>query len=93
VKREAGQPRGDGGQFREDRAKFRRLDPRGNWLPPAGRCTRTKVERATQTVGPLKKNLWMHHDGRRTKELSSKLLLYLRKKRVTTISVGDWNSG
>jgi hypothetical protein len=27
-------------------------------------CTRAKDERATQTVGPLRKNLRMHHEGK-----------------------------
>jgi hypothetical protein len=56
--------------------------------------TRTKVERATRTVRPLRKNLWMHHEGRwGTKDLSSKQPLYLRKKRATTIGIGGWSSG
>jgi hypothetical protein len=61
---------------------------RKNW-------SRTKVERATRRVGPLRKNLRMHHEGKRgTKDLGSKQqLLYLRKKRATAIDIGEWSSG
>jgi hypothetical protein len=51
-------------------------------------CTRAKVERATQRVRPLRKNLRTHHEGKRgTKDLGSKLPLYVRKKRATAIGI------
>jgi hypothetical protein len=55
--------------------------------------TRAKVERATQRVGPFRKNLWTHHErkiGR--KDLGGKRLLYVRKKRTTAISIRGWSS-
>jgi hypothetical protein len=52
-------------------------------------CTRAKVKQATQRVGPLRKNLWMHHEGKSgTKDLGGKWLLYTRKKRASAISIG-----
>jgi hypothetical protein len=59
------------------------------------RCkwTRSKVERATRRVGPLRKNLRTHHEGRRgTKDLGGQRPLYLRKKRATAIGIGRWSS-
>jgi hypothetical protein len=51
--------------------------------------TRSKVEGATQRIGPLRKNLQMQHEGRRgTKDVGSKWLLYLKKKRATAIGTG-----
>jgi hypothetical protein len=43
-------------------------------------CTRAKDERVTQRVGPLRKNLRMHHEGKcGTKDLCGGQPLYLRK--------------
>jgi hypothetical protein len=51
-------------------------------------CPRSKVVQATQRVVLFRKILWMHHDGRRgAKDLGSKQLLYLRKRRATTINI------
>jgi hypothetical protein len=48
-------------------------------------CTRAKDERAIQGVRPLRKNLWMHHEGKcGTKDLCGGQPLYLRKERTTT---------
>jgi hypothetical protein len=56
-------------------------------------CTRAKVERATQRIRPLRKNLWTHHEGKRgTKDQGRKWPLYVRKKRATTIGIGGWSS-
>jgi hypothetical protein len=56
-------------------------------------CTKAEVERTAQTVGPLRKNLRTHHEGRRgRKYLGGKLPLYVRKKRATTINIVRWNS-
>jgi hypothetical protein len=56
-------------------------------------CARAKAERATQTVRLLRKNLWMHHEGkRRTKNLGTKQPLHVRKKRATAIGNGGWSS-
>jgi hypothetical protein len=55
--------------------------------------TRAIVERATQSVGPLRKNLRAHHEGKReTKDLGRKRPLYERKKRTTVIGIGGWSS-
>jgi hypothetical protein len=56
--------------------------------------TTAKTEQATRTVGPLRKNLWTHHEGKRgTKDLDSKQPLYMRKKRATAIGIGGCSSG
>jgi hypothetical protein len=56
-------------------------------------CTRAKIAQATWRVGPLRKNLWTHHEGRRgTKDLVGKWPLYLKKKRATAICIGGWSS-
>jgi hypothetical protein len=50
-------------------------------------CIGAKVEQRIWRVR-------MHHEGRRgTKDLGSKRLLYLRKKRVTAIVIRGWSSG
>jgi hypothetical protein len=55
--------------------------------------TRAKVKRVTQRVGPLRKNLRTHHEGKRaTKNLGGKRPLYLRKERATAIGIGQWCS-
>jgi hypothetical protein len=57
-------------------------------------CTRTKDERATQRVGPLRRNLRMHHKGKcGTKDLCGGQPLYLRKERATTNGIEGWSSG
>jgi hypothetical protein len=57
-------------------------------------CTRVTVEQATQRVGPLRKNLWIHHEGKcGTKDLGGKRPPYLRKKRTTTNGIEGWSSG
>jgi hypothetical protein len=56
-------------------------------------CTRAKVERATQRVRPLRKNLRTHHKGKSgKKDLDGKQPLYVRKKRAITIGIGEWSS-
>jgi hypothetical protein len=56
-------------------------------------CTRAKIEQVTQRVGPLRKNLRTHHERKSgTKDLGGKWLLYVRKQRATTISIGGWSS-
>jgi hypothetical protein len=55
--------------------------------------TRTKIERATQRVGLLTKNLGMHHEGKRgTKHLGGRRPLYTTKKRTTAIDIRGWSS-
>jgi hypothetical protein len=57
-------------------------------------CTRAKDERATQGVGPLRKNLRMHHEGKcGTKDLCGGQSLYLRKERRSTNGIGGRSSG
>jgi hypothetical protein len=52
-------------------------------------CTRANVERGTQRVGPLRKNLRTHHEGKRgTKNVGDKRPLYVRKKRATANGIG-----
>jgi hypothetical protein len=42
----------------------------------------------------LRKRLWTHQKGRNgIKDLGSRWLLYLRKKRTTMDSIGGWSSG
>jgi hypothetical protein len=56
--------------------------------------TRAIVEQATQRVRPLRKNFLMHHERKRgTKDLGSKRLLYVRRKRATKINIRGWSSG
>jgi hypothetical protein len=56
-------------------------------------CTRANVERATRRLGPLRKNLRTHQEGKYgTKYLGCKRPLYLRKKRTTAIGIGGWSS-
>jgi hypothetical protein len=56
-------------------------------------CIRAKVERTTQTVEMLRKNLRIHHEGKRgTKDLGGKRPLYVRKMRATTTCIGGWSS-
>jgi hypothetical protein len=50
--------------------------------------TRAMIERATQRVGPLKKNLRMHHIG--TKDQRGKQPLHWRKK-ITTDCIRKWS--
>jgi hypothetical protein len=55
--------------------------------------TRANDDRATQRVGPLRKNLQMHHEGKSgTKDLGGNQSLYVRKKRATTIDIEGWSS-
>jgi hypothetical protein len=57
-------------------------------------CTRAKDERVTQRVGPLRKNLRMHHEGKcGTKDLCCGQPLYLRKEWTTTNGIGGWSAG
>jgi hypothetical protein len=56
--------------------------------------TRPKVQQATWRIGPLRKNLQTHHEGRRGKKnLDGKWPPYLRNKRATAIGIGGWSSG
>jgi hypothetical protein len=54
-------------------------------------CTMAVIERATQRVGLLKKNLQMHHKG--TKDRRGKRPLHGRKKRTTTDGIQKWSPG
>jgi uncharacterized damage-inducible protein DinB len=55
--------------------------------------TSFKVERETRKVGPLRKNLRMHHEGRTgTKDLYGKRPLNPRKKRTNGIGIEGWRS-
>jgi hypothetical protein len=57
-------------------------------------CTRKGDERATQRLGPLRKNLWTTHKGKgKTNYIGGKRPLNVRKKRTTVIGVGGWSSG
>jgi hypothetical protein len=56
-------------------------------------CTTAKVERATQRVRPLRKNLQTHHEEKiGNKDLGGKRPLCLRKKRAKEIGIGGWSS-
>jgi hypothetical protein len=57
-------------------------------------CTRAEDERATQRLGPLRKNLWTTHKGKcEINYMGGKRPLDVRKKRATAIGVGGWSSG
>jgi hypothetical protein len=53
--------------------------------------TRAMIERATQRVGPFKKNLRTHQKV--TKDRRNKGLLHGRKKRTTTDGIQKWSPG
>jgi hypothetical protein len=56
-------------------------------------CTRKGDERATQRLGPLRKNLWTTHKGKgEINFIGCKRPLDVRKKRATAIGVGEWSS-
>jgi hypothetical protein len=54
-------------------------------------CTRAMIERATQRVGPLKKNLRTHQKG--TKGQRGKRPLHGGKKRTTMDGIQKWSPG
>jgi hypothetical protein len=60
---------------------------RKNWI-------RAKVERATQRVRRLRKNLQSRQEsGKATKDLGGKRPLYTKKRKTTGIDIGGWRSG
>jgi hypothetical protein len=55
---------------------------------------RSTVERATQKVGRLRKNLQSRQEsGNATKDLGGKWPLYPEKRKTTGIDIGGWSSG
>jgi hypothetical protein len=56
-------------------------------------CTRNEEERASQRLGPIRKNLWMTHKGKCEVNYIWDKRLVVRKKRETAICVGAWSSG
>jgi hypothetical protein len=90
---------GDCGPWKELAAARREMTHRANVARRKGnfvrnKWTKAKAERATQRVGPLRKEVRTHNAGRRgTKDLSGKRPLYLSKKKASTIGSGRWSSG
>jgi hypothetical protein len=57
-------------------------------------CTRGKVERATQRVGPLRNNLQTHHEGKSgTKDLGSKRWLYVWEPPIVNQALANHRLG
>jgi hypothetical protein len=57
-------------------------------------CTRKGDERATQRLGPLRKNLCTTHKGKgKTNYIGGRRPLDVRKKRETGIGIRGWTSG
>jgi hypothetical protein len=55
---------------------------------------RSKVERATQRVGQLRKNLQSRQgSGKATIDLGGKRPLYPKKRKTTGINIGGWSLG
>jgi hypothetical protein len=58
------------------------------------RHIRSTVERATQRVGRLRKNLQSRQQsGKVTKNLGGKRPIYPEKRKTTGIDIGGWSSG